>query len=495
VNERFVLAGRYVLETTIASGGMATVWRARDQVLARTVAVKVLHSHLVGDEDFMTRFRREALAAARLSHPHIVAIYDTGRDKTPDGGERPYIVMEHCEGGSLADVVVESGPFDPAHAAAVGATVCEALAFAHDAGIIHRDVKPANVLVSGDGSLKVADFGIAKAAFAGGDLTTTGSILGTVTYLSPEQLHGLEPDARSDIYALGVLLYELITGRPPFQGASQFATALKHQREAPAPIRSLRTGVPRSLEGAVMKALAKDPNDRYASADEMRAALAGVSDPAAMTTLDTVPSRPRPADAAPRPGRRGVVPILGALGALVIVALVVAAIATRDDPLVADGSDEGRDAGGNQRAVSPVDVARVSDFDPYGGDGEHPEEAELAVDGDPATFWRTSTYETSLAALGKPGVGLLLDLGNATAITRVDVRSPSPGFAFELRAGERPAEDESGFEVVERMGSAPAASRLEVDGFRARYWLLWITSLPDPGGGRAEVSEVRFFGA
>jgi serine/threonine protein kinase len=186
VAEPFKLAGRYVLETTIASGGMATVWRARDEVLARAVAVKVLHAHLARDEDFLTRFRREALAAARLSHPHIVAIYDTGREPGLDGTERPYIVMEHCAGGSLADALVRSGPMEPAKAAAVGATVCEALSYAHAAGVIHRDVKPANVLVSADGSLKVADFGIAKAAFAGGDLTTTGSILGTVTYLSPE---------------------------------------------------------------------------------------------------------------------------------------------------------------------------------------------------------------------------------------------------------------------------------------------------------------------
>src|SRR5687767_13778811 len=180
-----VLAGRYGLTEVISSGGMATVWRARDQVLARTVAVKVLHEHLAQDEAFLTRFRREAIAAAGLTHPHVVSIYDTGEMEAADSTCH-YIVMEHCGGGTLGTMLKEAGPFSTERTATVGATVCEALEYAHSKGIVHRDVKPANVLVGDDGLLKVGDFGIAKAVSEKSDITTTGKIMGTVAYISPE---------------------------------------------------------------------------------------------------------------------------------------------------------------------------------------------------------------------------------------------------------------------------------------------------------------------
>jgi hypothetical protein len=493
------LAGRYTLDDAIASGGMATVWRARDEVLARTVAVKILHPHLAADDSFVTRFRREALSAARLTHPNIVAIYDTGDETGSDGTDRRYIVMELCGGGSLAEVLQTSGPLALEKTAYVGMTVCDALAYAHEAGIVHRDIKPANVLACDDGTLKVADFGIAKAAFADGDLTTTGSILGTVTYLSPEQLDGLEPDARSDIYSLGVLLYELVAGRPPFSADSQLAVAIKHQQETPPALRSLKVGVPRRFEAVVMKALAKDPNDRFSSAREMRTAL----ESAPGASAPTVEMRPAPqargaTQAVPSargalasPGR--LVPVILGIAVAVALAILVPTLLFRDDT-PSGGSRSERREGSPTPAAQEIEVGTVVDFDPYGGDGEHPEEAGLAVDGDPATFWRTSSYSDSLQAV-KPGVGLLIDLGRSRPVARVVVDSPSPGYSFELRAGVARPEEETAIPVVGEVADAPASSRVSVDEIDARYWLLWITSLPGGGAGSAQVAEVRFFGA
>ncbi|HZK52074.1 MAG TPA: protein kinase, partial [Actinomycetota bacterium] len=328
-SEMITLAERYVLESEIARGGMAIVYKARDDVLARPVAVKVLHSHLADDEAFLERFRFEALAAARLAHPNIVSIYDTGAEQhDPDGEARHYIVMEYCGGGSLADHLIAEGALQPERAAVVGNSVCEALAYAHRSGVIHRDIKPANILVADSGGLKVADFGIAKAAFTEGDVTTTGSILGTVTYLSPEQLKGEEPDQRSDIYSLGVTLYELLAGRAPFEEETQMAIAMKHLREEPPPLRSVKAGIPRGLEGVMTKAMAKDPDERYQSAQEMRNALEGQSASTATAVLrrparsterarTTVPRTRRPAR---QKSSRSMGPFL----MLGIIALVVA---------------------------------------------------------------------------------------------------------------------------------------------------------------------------
>ncbi len=259
-SEPTTLAERYVLESPIARGGMGTVWRARDEVLARVVAVKILNHDLAHDDAFVARFRREALSAASLAHPHIVAIYDTGSEESGDE-TRHFIVMEHCGGGTLTDLAKDQGPLDPDRVIDIGIDICTALGHAHRHNLIHRDVKPANILFTPDGTLKVGDFGIAKAAFGASELTTTGMILGSVAYLSPEQANGDEPDARSDLYSLGVVLYELLTGRPPFAAESQIATAMKHMREEPPPPRSIRAGVPRALEAVVLRTLAKDPAD------------------------------------------------------------------------------------------------------------------------------------------------------------------------------------------------------------------------------------------
>src|SRR4051812_27210446 len=262
-----VFSSRYEIERHLARGGMAEVYVARDTLLDRPVALKVLFPELSADPTFVERFRREAQAAANLNHPNIVSVFDWG-----EADNTYFIVMEYVDGPTLRDLLRTEGRLHPDRAADIAADIAAALGFAHRNGVIHRDVKPGNVLISPTGQVKVTDFGIARAArdTAQENLTQTGTVMGTATYFSPEQAQGLPIDPRSDVYALGVVLYELVTGRAPFVGDNPVAIAYQHVREQPVPPSRTNPDVPPALEAIILRALAKSPDDRYASANELR---------------------------------------------------------------------------------------------------------------------------------------------------------------------------------------------------------------------------------
>lgn len=268
MNGKRTYGGRYEVIEPVGSGGMAEVYRARDELLGREVAIKVLSERFSRDPSFVERFRREAQRAANLSHPNIVGLYDYGSD-----GDTYFIVMEYIEGRTLAEVIAANGALMPERAAEIAADVGAALQRAHGANIVHRDIKPGNIMLTSSGQTKVTDFGIARAV--GGDhdatMTQTGMVIGTAAYLSPEQAQGEPVDARSDIYALGCVLYESLTGSTPFTGDTPLSIAYKHVREEPTPPSRLNRDVPSDLDAIVMKAMAKEPGARYNSADEMRA--------------------------------------------------------------------------------------------------------------------------------------------------------------------------------------------------------------------------------
>ena len=310
------VAGRYRLDRRLGAGGMSTVFMAIDTVLERPVAVKLLAEHLADDEAFVARFRREALAAARLQHPNIVQVFDSGLDE-PSG--RHYIVMEYVEGPSCADLIRDQGVLDIDQAVGIVRDACHGLDYAHRAGVVHRDVKPGNLLISKDtGAVKLADFGIAKAAEQT-RITQVGSVLGTAAYLSPEQATGAESTPASDIYSLGVCAYQFLSGRLPHEYGSLTELALKQQNDEIEPIRSFRPEVPETLDRAIRVSLARDPEQRYASALDMAQAVqAGARGDESETTqilertamlgaadIDATQAMPRTGRMEPLPPRTG----------------------------------------------------------------------------------------------------------------------------------------------------------------------------------------------
>jgi serine/threonine protein kinase len=477
------LAARYTLETEIASGGMGTVWRARDEVLGRPVAVKVLHDRLARDPELLERFRMEAVAAARLSHPAVVRVFDTGVDSGTC-----FIVMELCQGDTLQRLLQDEGPLTPGEAGDVAASVLQGLAHAHREGVVHRDIKPSNILVDRNGMVKVTDFGIAKAAFAEEDLTATGNLLGTARYLAPEQVQGGRPDGRTDLYAMGVVLYEMLTGRVPFEGPTHIATATKRLTEEPVPPRSLRPGIPRPMDAVVLKAMARDPDDRFESAEEMGSAL----DRAAPSP--TVPmARPEAGPSERRPLFRSwvVVPVV-----LLVLAALVAGGFVLMDQLRGGGDQPGEEP--SRPPAHPI--VSVSDLDPESSDGqENPEDAPLAADGDRDTGWITEGYaQIDLGGL-KSGVGLIFDLGNPQEVAEIRIKTNLPGWEFEIQSSDdanslgQELTDENGATSFETEGQV-ATVTLE-DPVVNQYFVVWITLLTEDQDGRwrAEIAEVDFF--
>ncbi len=338
-----LLGGRYELGGPLGYGGMAEVHRGRDLRLGRDVAVKVLRADLARDPGFQARFRREAQNAAALNHPSIVAVYDTGEDREPDG-TLPFIVMEYVEGRTLKEVLNEEGRLMPQRALEITADICAALDFSHRNGIIHRDMKPGNVMMTPNGTVKVMDFGIARAlSSATAAMTQTSAVIGTAQYLSPEQARGEPVDARSDVYSTGCLLYELLCGHPPFTGDNPVSVAYQHVREDPIPPGELNPDVTPDIDAIVLKAMAKNPINRYQSAGEMRADLlrAAAGRPVAATPVYSSEERTQiigggrrggtgmiPTDPVEQPRRnRGLMWVLVVLG--VIAVFTLAALGTK----------------------------------------------------------------------------------------------------------------------------------------------------------------------
>ncbi len=355
-----VFSNRYEVVRHLARGGMAEVYLARDQLLDRPVAVKVLFREFASDPTFVERFRREAQSAANLNHPNIVAIYDWGQERGTY-----FIVMEYVEGKSLRDVIREQKTLPERQVAEIGAEIAGALAYAHRNGVVHRDIKPGNVMITPSGQVKVTDLGIAQAS-AAESLTQTGAVMGTATYFSPEQAQGLPVDGRSDVYSLGIVLYEMVTGVVPFTGDSPVAVAYKHVREAPVPASQRVPGLSNNLEAIIDTAMAKDRNARYQSADDLRADLlrfvrgqppVGVARTAAITEMPTTDAQstiamapvgtPTTADAyAPKKRRSG--PIIAVIVGVLLLGGLIALL------LVSGGNKTGGGGGGAQIAVPNV---------------------------------------------------------------------------------------------------------------------------------------------
>jgi eukaryotic-like serine/threonine-protein kinase len=462
-----VIGGRYEVEDLVGTGGMSSVYRARDNVLERQVALKILHDHFSGDPEYVERFRREARAIAGLNHPNIVTVIDRG-----ELGRHQFIVFEHVAGENLKDVVRRRGPLPVDEAVALTTQVARGLAFAHENGVVHRDVKPQNVLIDENGTAKVTDFGIARAIDPGEGLTETGTVLGTSGYIAPEQASGRRVDSRSDQYSLGVVLYELLTGEPPYSGENVMAVAMKHLREPVPRVRERRRDVPASVDAIVSRAMAKRPEDRFPSTDDMVAALEAAQDDIASDFSEGATGVIRRGDgrrSRPARPRRRVFPLVAALAVVVAGALALVLLMTRND------------GGSGAESVGRVKLAAIGDYDPQGDGSEHPDEVSRATDGDPSTFWTTETYD----AFAKPGVGLILDAGKEVKIEHLQIVSDEPGFTAEILAGNNSS---GGFVPYSEEQEIGSRTTLELAGGESyRYYVIWIT---DPNR-RAHINEVR----
>jgi serine/threonine protein kinase len=472
-----VIAGRYELEKLVGSGGMSNVFRAHDRLLERTVALKILHEQYTRDEDYVERFRREARAVAQLAHPNIVTVIDRGEQDS-----RQYIVFEYIDGENLKELA-SRGPLDPHDAIRLALQVARALAFAHERGLVHRDVKPQNVLLNDDGQAKVTDFGIARSLDVHG-VTQTGTVLGTSDYIAPEQARGQKVDPKTDIYSLGAVLYELLTGEVPYAGDNFVTVAMRHVNEPPPSVLDRRPDCPLRLDLAIQRAMAKDPDERYASMDEFCTELE-----ACLNELDgrgdegatmIVPPPPTPRRAKkPRQGIR--VP----WGAIVLVLFAALLVAGGAYLLLHDGSPVNSPAAAP--AAKPVHLLGFDGYDPEGDNGdEHSSEASRATDGDPETAWTTEHYNSG--GFTKNGVGLVLKAPRVVALSKLTVDGGGSPWSAVIQAGSSPSGPFA--EVSGRKGvSGTVSFPIDTHGKRYAYYVVWL-KLTD-GEGQAEVREVR----
>jgi serine/threonine-protein kinase len=480
-----LLGERYRLDELIGRGGMASVWRATDTVLGRDVAVKRLHAGLLADEEHAERFRREALLVARLSHPNLVHLLDRGED-----AHGPYLVMELVEGENLKTRVRREGALPAAESARICAQVGRALAYAQGQGVVHRDIKAQNVLLTPHGAVKLADFGIARSLESDGQpgITRTDMLVGSADYLSPEQADGRPVDARTDVYSLGIVLYECLTGELPFKGDGFVAVAMKHCSDPLPDPRAANPAVPDWLAAVAMRAAAKDPAARYPDAARMVAALEAGADggtavlPVPATgplVLDEDTARHR------RPRRRRA--LWGAVATAAVAAGAIAAFVLFGPP---------SDGGPGTAAAVPLEFAAIRDYDPQGADqAERPDLRAAAIDGDPETAWYTENYQVTPEFGGlKDGVGLVMRLAAPATATELIVSSPTPGARFQLLGPDRGDGERERLAEGELTGDRQVVPLAVTDPSQA--YVLWITGLVPDDQGRfwAGVGEVELRG-
>jgi serine/threonine-protein kinase len=484
-----LLCNRFRLEEKIGSGGMSTVYRAFDETLERWVAIKVLHADMSHDDAQLERFRREARSAARLANPYVVTVIDAGED---DG--RPFIVFEYVEGETLKARIRRYGRLPIAEAIAYSIEIGRALIAAHAERIVHRDVKPQNVLIDAEGRAKVADFGIARSLELDG-LTAAGRVLGTTDYVAPEQAIGDGATEQSDIYSLGVCLWEMLTGDVPFKGENQVAVAMQHVRDPLPDVTRFRPEVSAIVASVVDRATRKELKNRYATVEQMVHDLeqalaiearrgADLTDEATTVlralpgeTADWVPMRIR--------NPRRVLAIVAL--ALVAAAVVIAVLASRTN------TGETGDAAPRKvaKGVERVKFAAVNDYDPEGDNRESPNSVKLAIDGNRATSWKTEHYSAGLAGANKSGVGLMVRTTKPVAATELDLISPFANWEGAIYGvnGDPPA-DIRGWQKLSGTFTAQSVNKIKLDtaGHPFNRYLVWITKIPGEQAGIMELS-------
>jgi len=480
-----LIAERYELEELVGTGGMSSVYRAHDRLLERDVALKVLHQQFLADGEQVERFRREARAVAQLSHPNIVTVIDRGEQ---DG--RQYIVFEYVDGENLKALVEREGPLPERDAIELALQVARALGFAHERGLVHRDVKPQNVLLNDGGDTKVTDFGIARSLDVHGGLTQTGTVMGTSDYIAPEQARGSRVDAQSDVYSLGAVLYELLTGAVPFKGDNFVAVAMRHINEPPPSVRERRPELSPCVDAVVRRAMAKEPRDRFRSMDELcselgdcLAQLDGAATSSAAQTMVVAPRRRRRGSRPPRtPAERpSVWPLIVLLAGLAVLAGILAAVFT-----FTDATEKIRDAAGGKssspKTGSTVALRAAAAYDPLGDQTEHDDEISSATDHDPGTYWTTEHYTSGLT---KAGVGLVLDAAADRKLSQLTIQSDTPGFTAQIKAGPSAS---GPFTLVSGSRTVGNKTTFPTRGDAERYYLVWITDLG--ANGAVHVNEV-----